>query len=1067
MIWTSPDPLQGGAPTGSWVSPDPLVGVGRPRTAQGFWDNVAAHWQASSLGLAVRGQGPEVFSNTELPWYQRLGGSLVGLAADIPAMAVGGFVGGAIPSPGPIKGITSGAGAFVAPAVIREALMQHYATGETDWTKLAVVAGKEAVVGGATFWAGGAVSRMLPELGASLSTTQRVLQGAGQQAAIGGAEFGAMMTARAATDWRVPEAHEFIDNAVLIFGLRAAREYGVPALMRIYERTGKTPEEVAADSARESGIAQDVLKGRVPDAYKALEIEPRGEVRPEVTPRPLMKDPSPEAADRAAHNLRHFGDERAMKATIESEGASFLADIEGARRGTVSKAETLARAEQSAAWLRDTLGEGKATREVGDPAGDAKIVGYARVLTALDANLTDAAAKHLALKRDKASPEEITLARAEYARIEGQYRMVVADYLGAAAELGRALRAIRYIKDAVGDVKALQEAFNHAGGERGLDFRAGMIAEMKSNREKANFLRHATKFDAVVEFWKASVLSGLTDDVKNFMSNSLTAAFRVPRTFAAAMISEARGKDTVMYREAFGEMTGLVMGLAEGFRSGGRVIHNAYFGEKPIAAPGVEIHKSATESKIIHTPFIMLEAGDAVAKTVNGYATAYRAASRESKGDISKLLSNEFWVKELAGLGLKPDKPLAPGETATPKQLSTIEQMQHDALRYSFQTELGPKAKRVLGALYDTPLKYVLPFVLPFVRTPVNIYGEAVRMMPGLAVLSGRGRDAWNKGGAAREQMVADQMIGGALALTAIALAEANLLSGSGPVDPRERAALLERKWQPHSIRVGNSWYSYAGIEPFATLIGVAVDLWNAKNYMTKGEYEISARALGLAMRSQVTNKTWLMGASNLISLATPTEYGGAKVSQVAAGIVGGFIPNILGQVDKELDAHLRDTRGFVDTIQNRIPMLRRGLIPRRDSFGDTLDTNTLFPFSGVRVTRETGDPVREELARIGYAPETLRTQKVDVVPGPFKGEVEISPEQLDSLRTRAGQVAHVALEQVMRSPGYISAPLEYKRWAVEQIFSQARAAAQNNAIPVQQLQEAARKAVEKSSAVK
>jgi hypothetical protein len=1046
MVWTSPDPVQGEAP--AWVAPDPVLGEGRPRSAQGFWDSVTANWQASSAGLYLRGETPEVFANPELPWYQRIGGSLAGLAGDLPAMAVGGFAGAALPLPPAAKPVLSGAGAFAAPAAVREALMQYYSTGEVDWGRVSVVAGKEAAVGAVTFWAGGAVSKILPGAAVGASTAERVAQGLGRQAAIGGAELGAMMTARSVVDWKIPESHEFIDNAVLIFGLRAAREYGVPALMRVYERTGKTPAEVAADAARDSNIAQELLQGRTPEAYRALEIEARGEMRPEMAPPRRASDPAPEPIQRAAHNLRHIGDEATMRAELTRAGADHIAAIEAARRGTVSRGETLAAAEQSAAWLRETLGEGKATREVGTPAGDAQIVGYAKVLDQLFGDTREAAARLEQAKAAKAAPEEVAVLRGEYARVEQQLRAVTADYLGATAELGRAMRAIRYIKDAVGDVKKLDEALNKAGGARGIDFRSGMIADLSSNRQLARFVREAGKFDAVIEWWKASVLSGPTTQVINFLSNTTFSLSRVPRTFAAAMVSEARGKNTVLYREAAAEAVGMAMGMTEGFRAAGKVFQNAWRDQGgPEIAGKAEIHKVAiggTTGKIVRTPFQLLEAADAFSKTINGYATAYAAAARASKGDAAKLMSKEFWQAEL---------PKAKADEAV------MAQIQADALRYTFQTELGPRTKRLLGALYDTPARYVLPFFLPFVRTPVNIYGEAVRMMPGLAILSNRGRDAWKEGGVAREKMVADQMVGGAVALSVVALADAGLISGSGPVDPAERRALRERGWQPFSIRFGDQWYSYARIEPFATLIGATVDLWGAKQYASKGEYEVAGRALALAFRSQVTDKTWLLGVSNLINLATPDEYGGVKVGQAIGDIVGGFIPNLGAQTDRELDSHIRDARGFVDKITNRVPILRRGLLPMRDSLGEPLTPDSLFPFSGITVSREKGDPVREELARLGYAPEPMRDREFEVVPGPLKGEIEISPEQLDSLRTRAGQVARTMLERVMSSPGYQGAPREYQRAAVEQIFSQARTEARARTIPVEKIQEAVNKA--------
>jgi hypothetical protein len=463
-------------------------------------------------------------------------------------------------------------------------------------------------------------------------------------------------------------------------------------------------------------------------------------------------------------------------------------------------------------------------------------------------------------------------------------------------------------------------------------------------------------FDKVTEFWKASILSGPTTHAVNFISNTLFTASRVPRTLASAAIGEATGSKNVLYRHAIGEIIGMTVGAMQGLKDAGRFLVESYRAPEagaPVSGKAELQHQGAipgTVGKVVRTPFTMLEAADTFGKAVNAYATQYAAASRASKGDISQLTSPEFWRAELGKVEGK-------------------EQSAADALRFTFQTELSPNAKRVIGALYDTPAKYVLPFVLPFVRTPANIFSEAVRMMPGLAVLSKRAREEYDKGGAAPDRAVSYQIVGGAIAMTIISLGEAGMMSGNGQADPKERAALIERGWKPFSIRVGDTWVSYARIEPFATLMGSAIDMWEARKYLSANEYELTGRAVALAIKNQLTNKTFLHSVAALSDMLTPEEYGGKKAARAFGDIIGGFIPNLGAQIDRETDEHVRDVRGFVDALVNRIPLLRRGLIPKRDSFGDPITQDSLFPFSGIVVSQEKGDPVRDAMARLGYAP--------------------------------------------------------------------------------------------------
>lgn len=1039
MTWTPPDALQDGDQQAPFTPPDRLLGAGTPVTSHGFFENIAAQWQASSTGLAWRGKAPDIYADPEAPWYDRIGGDVTGLIGDAVPMMAGGFLGAAIPAPPPVKMLLTGAGAFVAPAVIRSALMDYYTTGQVDYKKLSVVAGKAAVTGAATFWAGGQVSRLLP-------AADTLLGGLGRQGAIGSAELTAMTGAQSVMDWRLPQPQEIFDNAVVIFGLRAAREYGVPALMRIYERTGVPPEQVTADAARNSDIAQEVLQGKIPEAYKPLD-EPAND---------KQGTPREDASDLATHNLRHIGSEDEMRGEVESQGAEYLAQVEAARRGVVSKEDTLAAAEKETAWLAETIGSGKSTRETGTPVSDARIVGYARVIRGLMGQVRKESEIFEALRNREtpATTEEILAARVRYADAEAQLRAVMADYLGSAAELGRAMHAIQYIKEAVGDVKKLMDALGKAGGARGLDFRASMIKEMETNKQLASFVRRASTFDKVVDWWKSSIISGITTQMKNFLSNVGFAAIRVPKTFIQAMISEATGTEGTKYRQVVGEAVGMLIGIQKGIVDAGRVFTSDYFtnSQKSLETSKAEMPRPAitgTLGKALHTPFTVLEMMDSFAKAMAAYATKYGATSRNMS--LAELLSPEAWGKHLTAEEMTSDTPLG-------------KLMKESALEYTFQTQLSPSARKLIAAIYNTPgLKYIMPFALPFVRTPLNVYGEAVSMMPILGIATARLRSDWERGGTFREKAVATQLMGFGITLGVIAAVDAGVITGGGPADPIAKRALVERGWKEYSLRIGDKYYSYQYIEPFATLIGTVADLWGVKQYATRQEYDLAMRAAMYGFVNQVTNKTFIAGVASVLDLLQPTEVGGRNAAQAAGDILGGFIPNMLKDVDQLFDPNVRDARSFADRIINRIPVLRRSLLPKRDLFGEPLKPDSLFPFSGVRVTTEKNDPVRTELARLGYAPSVLNTEKVEVAPGALKAEVELSPSQLDSFRTQAGRLAHRVLEAVIVSPAYQRAPADYQRAIIEQVFARARSQVKYGVIGAEAIQQSISEAAQKA----
>ena len=50
-------------------------------------------------------------------------------------------------------------------------------------------------------------------------------------------------------------------------------------------------------------------------------------------------------------------------------------------------------------------------------------------------------------------------------------------------------------------------------------------------------------------------------------------------------------------------------------------------------------------------------------------------------------------------------------------------------------------------------------------------------------------------------------------------------ISGAGPTDPQQRAAMLANGWQPYSVKIGDTWYSYRRLDPFASILGPTADL--------------------------------------------------------------------------------------------------------------------------------------------------------------------------------------------------------------------------------------------------
>ena len=55
-------------------------------------------------------------------------------------------------------------------------------------------------------------------------------------------------------------------------------------------------------------------------------------------------------------------------------------------------------------------------------------------------------------------------------------------------------------------------------------------------------------------------------------------------------------------------------------------------------------------------------------------------------------------------------------------------------------------------------------------------------------------------------------------------LAAEGMVTGGGPKDKQLRQEMMMTGWQPYSFKIGDTYYSYARIEPLGSLFGMAAD---------------------------------------------------------------------------------------------------------------------------------------------------------------------------------------------------------------------------------------------------
>lgn len=259
------------------------------------------------------------------------------------------------------------------------------------------------------------------------------------------------------------------------------------------------------------------------------------------------------------------------------------------------------------------------------------------------------------------------------------------------------------------------------------------------------------------------------------------------------------------------------------------------------------------------------------------------------------------------------------------------------AQRSTFTEKLDGKLSLLLQqAAISNPM---VRFVIPFVRTPLNILSVGFQHLPAVGLMSKRFRDDLAAGGPRRAQAVGKQVLGTALVtMTAVAVAQGRI-TGSGPKDPRVRKVWLQTN-KPYSIRTKNAdgtveFTPYQRYDPYSTPIAITADLYELLAETTdpdqKRELEDLATGLVLAVAENTVNKTFTKGLADALSIIIEPERKGSKALESFAG---SFVPNVFYQMNT--DQAFREIRDYTDAVNSRLGMVD-GIDPKRNAMGEVI----------------------------------------------------------------------------------------------------------------------------------
>jgi hypothetical protein len=268
----------------------------------------------------------------------------------------------------------------------------------------------------------------------------------------------------------------------------------------------------------------------------------------------------------------------------------------------------------------------------------------------------------------------------------------------------------------------------------------------------------------------------------------------------------------------------------------------------------------------------------------------------------------------------------------------------------TFQTKLGKSGQQLMAARDSgTLVGRVLQQLFPFIRTPVNILKTGVRKSPlgsvGIAYQVGKKAIGQNPNyDSKRFQRDAAEQV---LAWTMLAALDAWREDDEGnPVItggiPRNIGNTAERDVKQgatpaYSIKIGDTWYSYARIEPIATTLGTTIDMLDAVHAAKDGQpKEAALRDFYLKFKDQISNKSFLRGLGDIMD-AFDDPIGWPRWG---SNFLTSYVPSTMRRSTQSADDKVRELRANPQSeiaIAQNVPGKQSLLQPKVNVWGEEI----------------------------------------------------------------------------------------------------------------------------------
>lgn len=567
--------------------------------------------------------------------------------------------------------------------------------------------------------------------------------------------------------------------------------------------------------------------------------------------------------------------------------------------------------------------------------------------------------------------------------------------------------------------------------------------------------------DVLYEYWINALLSGPKTQAANLVSNTANLAWdmSIQKLAESAINVLVRTPEASQFKDFPVLAKQFFPAIQRGFRNAWETYQTEFpkfeeqFGNNghmeslnKVENAGHSIPGEA--GRVIRTPTRALMAADDFNKTLAGHTQVFMEANRMARAEGLKGDALNNRIADLVEDFTSPawDRAHAKAEALT------------------FTEDPGKAINRLAQLRNELPMG---GYFIPFLPTLFNIFRTGVRKSPlgslalatrlaneGLVKIGAyqRGNMQYSKPRFVRD--AAEQVIawGGVMALQA-ALRDQDpsrpRITGTYPEGSATKGitSLKKEAVPSQSVLIGDQYYSYSRIEPFATKLAITVDMLNA--YAAQKNGADAGKALAAVhqhMAQNIKDKTFAQGLADLIDLFTGDE---KDVGKWASSFGASWVPNVvrqMGEATRDVVPQRRVWGGELlgdwgqrlaaRTKDRALPFLENAPTPIIGIWGEPIEKKdfgspvsdflfrVLAPSDVVDLSQR--DPVAVNLNRMilnwnaknpndQYSPATYSPEYSVKIPGKFSPQTSyMTDEQYQQFLMKGGSTARMVLGAVM-----------------------------------------------------